>query len=121
MKRDLELCRKILWAVEDTPAGERVTKFPFADEYYYKDINEHVVLLERAGLLEAEIVTEGDNTYGVIRRLTWDGHEFICASRDEVRWAKAKKQVGEAAWENIGFGVLQKLLDALTLKALGVG
>ena len=119
MKRDIDLCRRILLAVEESPPNEYIHRFSFADEYPYNAVSEHVVLLEGAGFLEANLTETGGGVVFVIIRLTWEGHDFLRVASDDGRWASAKKRAG-AAWESISFAVLKKLLEDLASRALGV-
>lgn len=120
MKRDMDLCRQILLAVEDSPPGESVSGFPFIGEHSYKAVSEHVVLLEEAGFLDAKIVHTFQGTTFYIRRLTWDGHDFLRVASDDGRWARAKEHAG-AAWESISFDVLKALLSQFLSVELGLG
>lgn len=95
MKRDMELIRRILLAVENdelssTNYHERVLPGVPEDVYF-----SHVRLLDEAGLLKA-IGMKGDN-YALYYpdRLTWEGHEFLDSIRNETVWAKVKHRLGE--------------------------
>ena len=119
MKRDMDLCRRILLAVEESPPNEYVSRFTFAGEYPRNTVSEHVVLLENAGLLEANLTPLMGGMVYVIHRLTWAGHDFLRVASDEGRWASAKKRVG-AAWESISFDLLKEILEELARGALGL-
>ena len=47
------------------------------------------MLLDEAGLIEAIDLSSRNGPAWLPQRLTWAGHEFIEASRDESRWHKA--------------------------------
>ena len=91
MKRDMDLCRRILLAAESSPADKWVVGFPFSDEYGEHLVGEHVALLADAGLVDANITRYyGGGMDFTIKNLTWAGHDFLDAARDEGRWAKRK-------------------------------
>jgi Hypothetical protein (DUF2513) len=50
-------------------------------------------------------------------RLTWDGHEFLDAARDDTRWQKAKRYIVEKG-SGLSFEVLQGVLMKLMTDAL---
>jgi hypothetical protein len=87
MKRDMDLCRQILLAIEgdENPTGE--------DDPGDR-VGHHVWLLWSAGLVDGFDCTTG-NQHPVAQAncLTWAGHEFLDASRNEGVWNKAKSAV----------------------------
>jgi hypothetical protein len=120
MKRDMDLIREILQAVEASPTG--TVKYPFAlpdrDEaaVYY-----HVYLLCNAGLLDGMNISRVDSDGGPAwapSNLTWAGHEFLDASRDPGRWKQAMHLTKAAG--DVAFPILVKVLADLALKHLHV-
>ncbi|HUT54550.1 MAG TPA: DUF2513 domain-containing protein [bacterium] len=91
MKRDMELIRKILQSIEEEPTGFAPNHIKI-EGYSEDQINYHVYLMIDAGLLEGFKVTSHDSNSpeAKARNLTWFGHEFLDASRDNTRWEKAK-------------------------------
>jgi hypothetical protein len=89
MKRDMDLARKILMEVENNPEPFKWSPRLNMEGYSDKEIAYHVKLLSEAGLIEAKIHPSNAAVY-MIKSLTWNGHEFLDASRDESRWVKAK-------------------------------
>ena len=118
MNRDMDLCRRVLLAIEDSPPSKTVQFFNFTGAYPKDTVAEHVVLLEEAGLLEANIERTFDGIGFSINRLTWDGHDFLDAARDEGRWVTAKQCLADAG-VNISFALLKEKLEDLARKALG--
>lgn len=119
MKRDLDLIRKMLLTVEDAPTGfAPALKF---DGFTDAQVGYHAFLLIDAGLAQgADITTHGsDGPKAMIRNLTWEGHEFADAARDESRWKKAKSMVAEKGG-GITLDVMKALLISLTKAALGL-
>jgi hypothetical protein len=94
MKRDMDLVRKILLEVEE--AEHPIKGEFFLSELYPKSVVfYHVKLMQANGLLdvsvEAEYGPEEDNY--VIDGLTWDGHDYLEAIRDERVWTKTKSVI----------------------------
>jgi hypothetical protein len=56
---------------------------------------------------------------GFITNLTWAGHEFADAARDETRWKKAMGFVKEKGGA-VTIGVLTQLLISLMRGAFGI-
>ncbi len=87
MKRDMELIRKILLAVEISPPDEDLENLTF-EGYKYEEIQYHAWLLINAGLAQGFETHPGYSPGPVVRSLTWAGHEFLDTARDERRWKK---------------------------------
>lgn len=99
MERDMDLARDILRAVEQGPYGA-VNNRSFVDQDP-KVVAYHIELLEQAGLIEASIArANGAGAVAAnVQQLTWDGHEFLEAVRNDTIWAKAKQKAGSASFE----------------------
>ena len=97
MKRDMDLARKILKIVEDDSNPNRFTSLtPLEEEgYNCEQIAYHVRLLAEAGLVEAIDTSTLQGMSYEVRNLTWQGHDFLDASRDDTIWKKAKEIVLE--------------------------
>ena len=71
-------------------------------DYSEPQILYHIQLAKEAGLLDAliRLGERGDVVSAKTKKLTWDGHEFLDAARDEFLWNRAKKKVSETggAW-----------------------
>lgn len=118
MQRDMDLAREILLAVEKSEgmAGwiDLDLQGRSKDEVTY-----HVMLLEEAGLIEAHDLTVHGDVDWRPTRLTWHGHEFLDAAREESRWAKAKSIMKEKAG-GLSFEVMKEvLLELMRGSALG--
>src|SRR6266545_4070275 len=89
MKRDLDLIRKMVLAIEDAPSGW-APKLSI-DGYTPTQVGYHAYLLVDAGLVRGHDVTihGGTGQEALITSLTWAGHEFAEAARDDTRWEKA--------------------------------
>lgn len=96
MKRDMDLVRQILFAIEERPVDEDEIDIAI-DGRTANEVNYHLEILMDAGLIKADYDQNlrGDYMWNSIR-LTWDGHEFLDAARDTKRWEKAKGAMAQA-------------------------
>lgn len=94
MKRDLNLLRRILLAIEESVDDEPASiKLP-TSEYDDVHIAYHVRLLTEGGLIHAIKARSFDATRSWIpHSLTWKGHNFLNAVRDDSIWREIKTQV----------------------------
>lgn len=120
MKRDLELIRKILLMVESSPTGYAPDEI-IVEGYTAEQIGYHAYLMIQAGLVEGSDVTnmESPGPEWRINNLTWWGHEFAEAARDESRWKKAMGIIKEKGG-SITMDVLKDLLTSLMKGAFGI-
>ena len=117
MKRDLDLVRLILIEVENN-ADPQNWFDPEPVGYETEEVSYHVMLMEQAGLIEAW----NRSAIGVFRwsarNLTWRGHEFLEAAKDDTVWIKTKNTVAQLG-PGIIFDVLEEVLRdeaALTVR-----
>lgn len=118
MTRDLELIRKILLEAEkkDSPSGW-IT--PRIDGYTDEEISYHINLLMQAELVEGiDLRTQTSYEYGV-KNLTWSGHEFMDASKNDSIWRKAKKFLGPKI-STVSFEVIKEILLKYARQELGL-
>lgn len=119
MRRDLNLIRKMVLAIEDAPSGW-APDLSFED-YSAAQIGYHAYLLIDARLASGtDVSTMGsDAPEGAITALTWAGHEFAEAARDDTRWKRAMGIVTEKGG-SITLDVLKQLLTTLMKSAFGL-
>ena len=87
MKRDMDLVREILIAIEEENLDLNDL------EYDQDQIYLHVELMKEYGLVEAVIIRIRDIIeICSVKRLTWEGHDFLESARDESIWDQAKKK-----------------------------
>lgn len=87
MKRDMELVRKILLAVEASGTVEKPIDLEF-EGIDPKIVSYNVSKLYEAGLVSA---IKFDLLQGPVwspMSLTWSGHEFLDAARNETVWQR---------------------------------
>ncbi len=118
MKRNVELVRIILLEIEKKEEPlEWIT--PEINGYSENEISYHIKILAEAGFVEAtELSTRGTFQWGAVN-LTWNGHEFLDASRNETIWKKTKSiinnKLGSASIE-----VVKELLIKTASTQLGL-
>jgi hypothetical protein len=119
MKRDLELIRKIVMAIEESHSGF-APDLSF-DGYTQAQIGYHAYLLIDAGYATGSDATTmgSEGPEAMITSLTWAGHEFADVARDASRWNKALGIVKEKTG-TITIELLKVLLTALMKAALGL-
>lgn len=119
MKRDMDIIRAILLHISDQ---DKPTVFEIKlDKYNPEQVAYHVNLLAEAGFIT------GIPSRSAIQpvpewvevRLTWDGHEFIDAARNETIWAKFKQVVAEKGG-TISFSLAVNLLTAVSKQHFGL-
>jgi len=117
MKRDMDLVRKILLEVESRPNSGRHNAVQI--EGYDKEIIVyHINLLAEAGLLH---LYGSEELYipGAVTHLTWEGHEFLDASRTPMIWDEVKAEVAEKGLLSASWGIIKSMLDKAARKRIG--
>jgi hypothetical protein len=115
VKRDLDLIRTILIAVE---SGDPKAELPCTQEEFAY----HAALLKDAGLIEGAVALDnkGQPRAAHITRLTWTGHEFLDAARNDTVWNAAKDKFLKpgASWT---FSIVLDWLKGEALRFLSGG
>ena len=108
MKLDPDLVRQVLLKVEE---------FPFDGAFHdveiegrtENEISYHIMLLNEAGLLEALDLSTHSGVCWKPTRLTYDGHQFLDAARNDTVYQKAKswtlKTTGTLTLEGLKFAL----------------
>jgi DNA-binding PadR family transcriptional regulator len=98
MKRDMELVRRILIALE----SDEITEDQRYSGNWFEDVDEyvfyyHVKIMRQANLVECSIIPQGDGLPDKYLpfEITWDGHEFLDAVRNENIWSSLKDKLGK--------------------------
>ena len=89
MKRDMDIIRLLMLELETDEKQEALEK------YSQKEILYNMSQMIDAGLAIGDVVRGGDNEPigGGLDQLTWAGHDFLDAARDDTLWKKAKQHV----------------------------
>jgi hypothetical protein len=120
MKRNWDTIRKILLKSEELSPDDTLRPSDFnedrADEIAY-----HVKLLDEAGLIKASIVeySGGAGIHFDLERLTWSGHDFLDAVRNESIWSKTKAKITDKGGA-MTFDLIKSVAIELAKTALGI-
>ena len=111
MKRDIELVRNLLLRSE---TSDHQVSIDDPLETY------HVRIMIDAGLIEGRIsqeITSDAPRHSYIHNLTWAGHDFLDAARNETVWHTAKEKILKpgGSWT---FELLKETLKALAKQQL---
>ena len=94
MERDFDLIRLILKDIQAKPAGEPYTRIDNLSSYDPATVYAHIDLLMDAGLVKGRVLRVTSGIAGIhITGLTWQGHDFLDASKDDSLWNKAKDKI----------------------------
>lgn len=96
MKRDMELIRKIMLAIEDHPSGYAPDKIVI-DGFTDDQIGFHLYQMLQAGLIEGIDTTSSESVgpEAIATCLTPTGYDFIDAIRNDTIWGKVKAYIKE--------------------------
>lgn len=91
MKRNMDLVRALLLAVEEIPHGNYFlsSQFTFEGSPDHEVIG-HMTLLNDAGLIDG---FQPFNDHATCDRLTWAGQEFLDQCRSDTVWNQAKREI----------------------------
>ena len=90
MKRDIELCRRILSDLEDEKFGTGLIKVEYSDvdtdiiAYQLKLLNDH-------HLIDAKDMSKQDRLRWRVKSITWEGHDFLDGIKSDSNWNKVKE------------------------------
>lgn len=125
MKRDMELVRKMLLAMEDQASYR--TAYPLEIEGYAQDvIFHHAWLMQNAGLIACNAIgnpkPKDIAPQAAPVSIDWNGYEFLNASRDPTIWEKAKETLKDTGRDvgTVTLSVLTALLIDIARRSLGL-
>lgn len=118
MKRDMDLIRTILIEIEDheNPRAEVPIKAP---GYSPDQITYHLGLLYEAGLINALHASHLSGERWIPQSLTWQGHEFLDAARNDTVWQKLKAEIKDHS-ASLPFQLIQAMLIKITAHHFGL-
>jgi hypothetical protein len=87
MKRDWDLIRQILLAVEAAEANDKISDNDI-EGCTPENFHHNAILLKEAGFVHAMVLLNLETT--LIESLTWEGHEFLDIIRGDAEWEKIK-------------------------------
>lgn len=111
MKRDMHLIRRLVLLFETVAPGTESDSLEI--DVDTDVIDYHLRLMGEAGLIEISTMRSGV----VFRRMTWAGHDFADACRDEVLWKRTMRTIADKA-TSVTFDVLLHLLKGTLTAAL---
>lgn len=119
MKRNLDLIRDVLLAVEghDRPTKTVEIRVEGASP---EEIAYHVMLLGQAQFVDAVDMSDGQMLDWRPKSLTWQGHEFLDATRNASVWRQVKAKLSERAMD-APLAVVQELAIKYASSMLGLG
>jgi hypothetical protein len=122
MKRDPDLIRKLLIYLEVKPDDKMIKELE-VDGYEAAEVMYHFVLMDEAGFIRCEKEVSSSTPDRVIRAypfsLTWQGHEFLEASKNQSAWVKAK-EITKAKSGALSMEVLKAVLIAMAKESVGL-
>jgi len=120
MKRDMDLARKIMVEIEKLSYSQILNPTDISG-HSQEEISYHIMLLDEAGLVHGINQSGVSDLYWMADRLTWNGHEFLEAAKDNTRWEKAKTIVEKSGGMVVEVlkTVLVKLVTDAALRGLG--
>jgi hypothetical protein len=109
----MDLVRQILLKVEGAEE-EELTQHPLAIEGHdLATVARHVEIMQDAGLVDANVMrADGVPPYAArVFRLTWAGHDFLEATRNDTIWAKTRQFIKDK-----GGGASFEIIKAVAVK-----
>lgn len=94
MKRDMELCRKILFQIEKEYVDTALINLKI-EGYTTEEVAYHCNLLYEAGFISDYDAQYADDQiyYFQVGDLTWEGQDFLDKIRDDTKWHKIMKVI----------------------------
>ncbi|PSB40887.1 DUF2513 domain-containing protein [Chamaesiphon polymorphus] len=120
MKRDLELIRQLMLAIESNGDDFDAESIEI-DGYDSSQINYHLQLLIEAKLAVGEVHTffNSDRPTILIEKLSWEGCNFLDDARNESVWQKTMEIVKDKGG-SVSVGVLTQLLTSVAKQLVGL-
>jgi hypothetical protein len=115
MKRDMNLIRLLLLEVEAEEPKPDLSAFTQDQQVY------HMALCIEAGLIDGSIINnnQGYPAGTAAIRLTWKGHEFLDAAKNDTLWKNAAEKIKKTGL-SVSLSLLEDLLKKLAKDSLGL-
>ena len=114
----MDLVREILRQIEARPEAHGWIDFDLPDRAS-EEVCYHVEIMAKANLIEADDVSTLAGPDWKAKKLTWAGHEFLEAARNDTIWQKAKTQMAEKVGGMPFDVMLALLLETAKRQVLG--
>ena len=120
MKRNMDLIRRVLIEIEEADNDpDEWIDLSFA-EWSDNAVSYHIKMLHDAGLIEARDLSDLSGSDWRPTSITWEGHEFLDAARNDTVWKKAMTKLkGQAA--SVPFEVVKAVVIQTCKEMFGVG
>jgi hypothetical protein len=119
MERNFNLVRQILLQLEATPPGTMIQKLT-CEGFDDATIIEHVDIMIEAKLLDGSITKTLAGSSGFfLRKITWNGHNFLANAKNDTIWKKVMNEAKEKG-SSVSFVVLNGLLTKAAQKYAGL-
>jgi hypothetical protein len=120
MKRNWNLVRQILLEAESFPPGVYIQTFT-CEGFDEATIIEHIEIMIESKLLDGEICKTMAGSSGfIVRKITWEGHNFLENARNDTLWKKIMAEAKEKG-TSTSFVVINGLLTKAAQKYAGLG
>ena len=118
MKRDPELIREILHAIEADQGSPLGWVELNIDGHSTEKTSYHVQLLADAGLVIPQDLSSSSGYHVMPKRMTSAGHDFLDAVRNEVIWSKVKAAIAETG--SFTLSLIKELAISYAKQKLGL-
>lgn len=113
MRRDMDLCRAILFELERaSPLGLKTVTI---DGHSDEEVSYHLYLLHNGGLIEGKDASGINHYKWFAIRITWGGQQFLSAIRDNGVWSTMKSKLGDKLG-SLPFTVIASLATEVATK-----
>ena len=119
MRRDFELVREILLAIEASDKAQGAIQLEIPD-HDSEVVAYHVKLLHEAGLITAINASTRAGLDWIPKSLTWEGHEFLDAAKNDTVWNKAMTTLKDKA-VSVPFEIVKAVVIKTCKDFFGVG
>ena len=125
MKRDNDLVRGLLLAIEKRPPTDRIAGDSLGfDDRDEPEVVEHIRLLTEAGFIETRVREFLEDRHQrlarvEILRITWAGHEFLASIRSDTVWKKTQERVAKVGG-SVSLSTLSEVAGAVAKGLLGL-
>ena len=123
MKRDMDLARTILFAIEESHDDTQASIHLPVERYDTLHISHHIRLLKEGGLIHAIESSHSlqASTSWKPHSLTWKGHDFLDLIRDDEVWQGVKEEEARLGGELPSDLIIELALSAMRSKMVSLG
>ena len=117
MKRDLNIVRQLLLDIEKHDSTHPFTLTPDEkDSFTNEEMQYHLFLMHQAGLISGQDISTFDGPQFLIKGMTWQGHEFLEAARNDQVWNAANDKAEDKGMDlkSLPFEIAKELLFEYT-------